>query len=129
MKKIILILSALLLTCATGEKKKPRAIIKSSEPIEEFSAYGYTIKAYENREYQAEDWLYRFECVDKAGNKREFALRTKIIQSRQFYLSEKLKGGWENIAYFDARPTYSVVKNKLLEILSRQETQKDSTRE
>lgn len=124
--RLVLLIFLLVISCATSEKKKPRALIGTSEPIEEFSAYGYIVKAYENRNYEPEDWLYRFECADKYGKKREFALRTKIIQKRQFYLSEKLTGGWENIAYFDARPNYPVVKAKLIEILSRGESKRDS---
>ncbi len=86
--------------------------------IDSFQIENYHVKVYGNTEYKAEDWIYRFVCESPSGNQRLFELRTQIIESRQFYLSERISGKWKAIIHFPARPSYQVVKTKLVNYLS-----------
>jgi len=129
LRSLFVVLLSLVIGCSGTKKRTPRPLVESNIPFEEFVVGDYNVKAYENKNYAAEDWLYRFICQKSDGAKREFALRTKIIQSRQFYLSEKLSGGWESVSYFDARPTYQVVKLRLIEILTRPVGLQDSAKQ
>ena len=87
--------------------------------IDSFTVGEYTIEAYGNVGYSAEDWIYRFNCKNSSEVKRRFEFRTKIIESRQFYLCERISGKWKAIVYFPGKPGYAIVKQRLIEYLER----------
>ena len=87
-----------------------RAAVGVKGLIDSFTVGGYTIEAYGNVGYSAEDWIYRFKCRTSNGEERRFELRTKIIESRQFYLCERISDKWKAIVYFPGKPGYAIVK-------------------
>jgi len=87
--------------------------------LDRFETGEYQIETYGNSSFGAEDWIYRFICKKNDNTERRFELRTRIIQTRQFYLSERIDKKWDAIIHFPGRPSYDSVKSQLINYLSR----------